>query len=261
MVNQCCAIGCGKKQSKGTTILKAFPRDPDRRQKWATAAGVSQIKPSLRLCELHFDASQYEQHRQDGLKKLKPNAVPTLFGDVLTDYLSKDHQDKSNTIHDASWTSCESLNQLSTMDLDESLSSSLPNVSDVIIDECTTDNPTSLSELPKSDNTKSVPSDEQQIELPLINLDKEHSVSIFTHNVYPDTLNSVSSIPADELHAELINKYKQEVIKLNLMLQDQHRLHQHEISSLSKEVESLKKINIRLEGELRVEQEKRIKSE
>ena len=29
--------------------------------------------------QAHFDAEQYEQKRQDGLKRLRPNAVPLLF--------------------------------------------------------------------------------------------------------------------------------------------------------------------------------------
>jgi len=38
-------------------------------------------KPSAnsRLCEKHFEKSQFENHRVDGLIKLKPNAIPTLF--------------------------------------------------------------------------------------------------------------------------------------------------------------------------------------
>jgi hypothetical protein len=37
------------------------------------------------LCvfKLHFDANQYENHRQDKLVKLKPNAVPTVFNASL----------------------------------------------------------------------------------------------------------------------------------------------------------------------------------
>ncbi|XP_044001750.1 uncharacterized protein LOC122848043 [Aphidius gifuensis] len=135
-------------------------------------------------------------------KKLKPNAVPTLFGDVLIDYLSKIHQNKSNYM--------------------------IP-LLDVIIDEYTTDNKNSLFKLPKSNNTKSLPSDEQQIELPLVNLDEDHLVSIFTHNIYPDTFNSFLSILADELQAEIMKKYNKGVIKFNFMLQNQHRLYHHEI--------------------------------
>ena len=29
--------------------------------------------------QIHFEEGQFEQHRQDGLKKLKPNAIPTRF--------------------------------------------------------------------------------------------------------------------------------------------------------------------------------------
>lgn len=31
------------------------------------------------IFQIHFEESQFELHRQDGWKKLKPNAVPTLF--------------------------------------------------------------------------------------------------------------------------------------------------------------------------------------
>lgn len=37
--------------------------------------------------KVHFDECQFEQHRQDGIRKLKPNAVPTLFGETLKKYL------------------------------------------------------------------------------------------------------------------------------------------------------------------------------
>lgn len=29
--------------------------------------------------QIHFESSQFEQNRQDGLRKLKSNAIPTLF--------------------------------------------------------------------------------------------------------------------------------------------------------------------------------------
>ena len=28
---------------------------------------------------MHFEDSQFESHRADGLRKLKPNAIPTIF--------------------------------------------------------------------------------------------------------------------------------------------------------------------------------------
>jgi len=28
---------------------------------------------------VHFEESQFESHRADGLRKLKPNAIPTIF--------------------------------------------------------------------------------------------------------------------------------------------------------------------------------------
>ncbi|XP_046386793.1 THAP domain-containing protein 1 B-like [Ischnura elegans] len=35
--------------------------------------------PYSTLCEVHFEESQFESARKDGWKKLKPNAVPTIF--------------------------------------------------------------------------------------------------------------------------------------------------------------------------------------
>jgi len=61
--------------------LYRFPRDPSRRQTWIVNCRRDKFKPSdgSRLCAVHFEESQFEQHRKDGFKKLKPNAVPTLF--------------------------------------------------------------------------------------------------------------------------------------------------------------------------------------
>jgi hypothetical protein len=34
------------------------------------------------LFKAHFEESQFESHRADGLRKLKPNAIPTIFNRV-----------------------------------------------------------------------------------------------------------------------------------------------------------------------------------
>ncbi|KAL5246115.1 hypothetical protein ACI65C_013523 [Semiaphis heraclei] len=41
--------------------------------------GVFDISPLYVVEEIHFEKSQFELHRQDGIVKLKPNAIPTLF--------------------------------------------------------------------------------------------------------------------------------------------------------------------------------------
>lgn len=38
---------------------------------------------------MHFDASQFELNRQDGAKRLKPNAVPLLFQHVPVAFARK----------------------------------------------------------------------------------------------------------------------------------------------------------------------------
>ncbi|XP_036143319.1 peroxynitrite isomerase THAP4-like [Monomorium pharaonis] len=76
----CVAVNCSNRSEKGWKLFR-FPVS-DRRVKW-----VQNIRrgnnwtptEASRLCEKHFENSQFERHRSDGLRKLKPNAIPTLF--------------------------------------------------------------------------------------------------------------------------------------------------------------------------------------
>ncbi|XP_061786696.1 uncharacterized protein [Nerophis lumbriciformis] len=76
----CAAWGCFTRQKSGKHMHR-FPRDPVRRKVWEVKVRRDGWRPNnySLLCEDHFDETQYEQRRADGLKKLKPNAVPTLF--------------------------------------------------------------------------------------------------------------------------------------------------------------------------------------
>lgn len=58
-----------------------FPTDPQRRAVWVEQIRRNDWQPtkSSCICSAHFDESSFEQRRADGWKKLKPNAVPTIF--------------------------------------------------------------------------------------------------------------------------------------------------------------------------------------
>ncbi|XP_025073557.1 THAP domain-containing protein 2-like isoform X2 [Pogonomyrmex barbatus] len=87
----CSAPNCNNSSKKGYT-MKVFPRDPERRAKWAANVGRQYWKPTnfSCLCEVHFEPTMWEK-RNDGLKKLKCNAVPTIFGF----YLKKQSNEKN----------------------------------------------------------------------------------------------------------------------------------------------------------------------
>ncbi|XP_035205545.1 peroxynitrite isomerase THAP4-like isoform X3 [Stegodyphus dumicola] len=76
----CAAPNCSN-QSKNNFRMFRFPRNEERRRKWIVNSRRDQWipGPGAYLCEVHFEENQFECSRQDGRKKLKPNAVPTLF--------------------------------------------------------------------------------------------------------------------------------------------------------------------------------------
>ena len=75
----CSAINCNKRTEKNVRLFR-FPKDK-RGDKWVQNMRRGNWKPtdSSCLCEKHFEDSQFESHREDGWKKLIPNAIPTLF--------------------------------------------------------------------------------------------------------------------------------------------------------------------------------------
>ncbi|KAG5264937.1 hypothetical protein AALO_G00259650 [Alosa alosa] len=76
----CAAYGCSVQPGRGKR-LHYFPREPTRRKLWEQRVRRKNWKANnfSLLCEDHFDETQYESHRADGLRKLKPNAIPTQF--------------------------------------------------------------------------------------------------------------------------------------------------------------------------------------
>ncbi|KAL1513842.1 hypothetical protein ABEB36_000081 [Hypothenemus hampei] len=77
----CVAIKCNSRSERDVCRFFRFPANKERRAKWVQNMGRMYWTPTSgsRLCEKHFEDSQFEEHRADNWKKLKPNAVPTLF--------------------------------------------------------------------------------------------------------------------------------------------------------------------------------------
>lgn len=81
----CCAFQCTSRSEHGFTLFNVPRRKDDiaRRNKWILNIGRKDFVPTKRtvVCELHFAADQFEPLilERYGKKKLKPNAVPTIF--------------------------------------------------------------------------------------------------------------------------------------------------------------------------------------
>ncbi|KAM8850395.1 THAP domain-containing protein 1 [Spinachia spinachia] len=77
----CSAPNCSNSTSIGKQLFR-FPKDPVRKKKWVVNCRRDfEPTPHSRLCQDHFEQSQFEEIARSpaGGKKLKPNAIPTLF--------------------------------------------------------------------------------------------------------------------------------------------------------------------------------------
>ncbi|XP_039287478.1 peroxynitrite isomerase THAP4-like [Nilaparvata lugens] len=76
----CSAPNCVNKTEKGFRLFR-FPTDEKRKAIWLKNCRRDKWKTTSnsRLCEDHFEENQWELHRADEWRKLKPNAIPTLF--------------------------------------------------------------------------------------------------------------------------------------------------------------------------------------
>ncbi|XP_061549997.1 THAP domain-containing protein 1 isoform X2 [Phyllopteryx taeniolatus] len=77
----CSAPNCTNSTSIGKQLFR-FPKDPVRKKKWVVNCRRDfEPTPHSRLCQDHFEPSQFEELAKSpaGGKKLKPNAIPTLF--------------------------------------------------------------------------------------------------------------------------------------------------------------------------------------
>lgn len=77
---KCAAVQCDSDSEKGIQLFR-FPWDPERRKKWQINCQREKWQPTdcSRLCEKHFEESQFENCRIDQRRKLRKSAVPTLF--------------------------------------------------------------------------------------------------------------------------------------------------------------------------------------
>ncbi|XP_055722861.1 THAP domain-containing protein 1-like isoform X2 [Salvelinus fontinalis] len=77
----CSAPNCSNSTTIGKQLFR-FPKEPIRKNKWLVNCRRNFVPtPHSRLCQDHFELSQFEEIARSpaGGKKLKPNAIPTLF--------------------------------------------------------------------------------------------------------------------------------------------------------------------------------------
>jgi len=86
----CSVTNCQNSSNKGVKMCY-FPSNPEERTKWVTNVGRKDWLPNKcsALCEYHFVPDDFEKLRVDGTKKLKRHAVPTIFGELVTQIPSK----------------------------------------------------------------------------------------------------------------------------------------------------------------------------
>ncbi|XP_030220040.1 uncharacterized protein si:ch73-382f3.1 [Gadus morhua] len=78
----CSAPNCSNSTTIGKQLFR-FPKDAERRRIWAVNCRRDfEPPPHSRLCQDHFEPSQFEEVARSpaGGRKLRPNAIPTLFG-------------------------------------------------------------------------------------------------------------------------------------------------------------------------------------
>ncbi|KAI4810203.1 THAP domain-containing protein 1 [Pseudochaenichthys georgianus] len=77
----CSAPNCSNSTSIGKQLFR-FPKDPLRKKKWVMNCRRDfEPTPHSRLCQDHFEPCQFEEIARSpaGGRKLKPNAIPSLF--------------------------------------------------------------------------------------------------------------------------------------------------------------------------------------
>lgn len=75
----CAAFGCSNRTGPFFKFPSEF-RNGKRLKVWLHNVGRTDFPyKTARLCKKHFSEDQFENHRADGKRKLKPNAIPTLF--------------------------------------------------------------------------------------------------------------------------------------------------------------------------------------
>ncbi|XP_075729900.1 THAP domain-containing protein 1-like isoform X1 [Rhipicephalus microplus] len=126
----CCAYNCGKKlhECYAVFLIPQGKRDVLRREQWLLNIGRKNFVPTKNsvVCELHFTEDQFEPRilKEFGKKKLKPNAIPTLFSHRPTVKQEKPPQQEPNIDNSCTATLWLPLNDTSKMRSTTSLSES-----------------------------------------------------------------------------------------------------------------------------------------
>ncbi|XP_025161697.1 uncharacterized protein LOC112590139 isoform X2 [Harpegnathos saltator] len=75
----CSILGC-KNRTEGGFMLIGFPTDPQRKMLWLQSIGREKWQPNKScICKIHFASNMWEKPRQDSTKKLRRDAIPTIF--------------------------------------------------------------------------------------------------------------------------------------------------------------------------------------
>ncbi|CAL1671919.1 unnamed protein product [Lasius platythorax] len=93
----CCVKGCNNRSEKGFKLFNV-PVDKKRREEWLQLIRRDTLTKKAAVCKVHFDEDQFEQHREDGKKLLRPFGKPNL----LDKHTVNQQQDNSEQTTDPS---------------------------------------------------------------------------------------------------------------------------------------------------------------
>lgn len=98
MVKSCCVVGCKNIWTPNSCITyHQFPiKNAERLAKWMLIDQLQDIKvtQTKHICSEHFTTQSFEEHCR--LKRLKKDAIPTIFGDTL--YIMNDNPTETDNI-------------------------------------------------------------------------------------------------------------------------------------------------------------------
>lgn len=78
----CCVKHCRNRSERGKSMYRipSGQRDIERRATWLLRMDRRTAAPmGIRVCEDHFEDDQFEDHLVNGKRRLKPDAVPSIF--------------------------------------------------------------------------------------------------------------------------------------------------------------------------------------
>ncbi|XP_057658018.1 zinc finger and BTB domain-containing protein 41-like isoform X1 [Diorhabda carinulata] len=89
----CCVPYCSNRTEKGIRLfmLPQGDRNKERREAWIKNINRDDLSSRAQICEVHFTSDQFENHREDGRRTLKNNAMPTLFSEQKPPQFNEDN--------------------------------------------------------------------------------------------------------------------------------------------------------------------------